>query len=348
MNTRLPVLSFSRRSLAALCGLLALAGSALAEDAAQPASAGLLVVTNKADRTLSIIDPVAMRQISAVPEDGVTGHEVAASADGALVFVPIFGNSGVGKPGTDGTLIRVIDLKKRAIVGTIDYGKGVRPHCPILCAKSGLLYVTTELENSVSIVDPRTWKVIGSIPTGKPESHMLAVSHDGKRGYTANVESGTVSVLDLENRKLDTIIPVTQITQRISVSVDDKLAFTSDQITPRLAVIDTAEKKVKQWVELPDIGYGTAPTPDGKSLIVALVNRNELAEVSLETMKVTRTLPLPKSPQAVVIRPDGAVAYISCDASAKVAAVDLKTWKVLSLIDAGKGADGLAWAATTP
>jgi DNA-binding beta-propeller fold protein YncE len=38
------------------------------------------------------------------------------------------------------------------------------------------------------------------------------------------------------------------------------------------------------------------------------------------------------------------VAYVSCDASKKVAAIDLKTFKVETLIDTGKGADGLAWA----
>jgi len=53
-------------------------------------------------------------------------HEVAASADGKAAFVPIFGNAGVGKPGTDGQLIRVIDLAKHQITGTIDFGKGVR------------------------------------------------------------------------------------------------------------------------------------------------------------------------------------------------------------------------------
>jgi hypothetical protein len=38
------------------------------------------------------------------------------------------------------------------------------------------------------------------------------------------------------------------------------------------------------------------------------------------------------------------VAYISCDASRQVAVLDLKEWKVTKLIDAGRGADGLAWA----
>ncbi len=305
---------------------------------------GTLLVTNKGDRSLSLIDPTTNKQFAVVPEEGVTGHEVATSLDGKHAYVPIFGNSGVGKPGTDGQLIRVIDLAKRAIVGTIDFGKGVRPHCPITCPKTGLLYVTTENENSVSIIDLATLKILGSVTTGQEQSHMLAVSRDGKRGYTANVGPGTVSVLDLEARKLVKVIPIGKMTQRISLSVDDKLAFTADQFEPRLAVIDTATNEVKTHIALPDIGYGTAPTPDGKSLVVALINLNEVAVVDLATMKVTGTVKVPRAPQAVLVRPDGAVAYVSCDASAQVAAIDLKELKVTALIDAGKVADGLAWA----
>ena len=323
----------------ALCAL----AMSFAAGAAEP-SKGMLLVTNKGDRTLSLIDPVANKQIAVVPEEGVTGHELAASPDGRLAYVPIFGDSGVGKPGTDGQLIRVIDLEKRAIVGTIDFGRGVRPHCAIFNEKSGLLFVTTENENSVSIIDPVALKVVGAVTTGQEQSHMLAVSSDGKRGYTANVGPGTVSVLDLETRKLMKVIPVGRMVQRISLSIDDKLAFTADQFQSRLAVIDTATNEVKSHIALPDIGYGTAPTPDGKSLVVALININEVAIVDLATMKVTATMKVPKAPQAVLVRPDGAVAYVSCDASAQVAVIDLKTNQVSALIDAGKTADGMAWA----
>lgn len=57
---------------------------------------GLLLVANKGDHTLGLIDPTAGKMIATVPEDGVTGHEVVASPDGKRAFVPIYGNSGVG------------------------------------------------------------------------------------------------------------------------------------------------------------------------------------------------------------------------------------------------------------
>jgi YVTN family beta-propeller protein len=317
----------------------------LTPTAAAPSSSskGLLLVANKGDQTLGLIDPDAARQVATVAERGISGHEVAASPDGKRAFVPIYGNSGVGMPGTDGSTMVVIDLVEHKLIHTIDFGHGVRPHCAVFGPKDGLLYVTTELDKSVAVIDPLTLKIVGSAPTGQAESHMLAISPDGRKGYTANVGPGTVSVLDLAGRKTLTVIPVAGHVQRISVSLDGRWAFTSDTEKPRLAVIDTTTNKVDRWIALPGTGYGTAPTPDGKWLLVAIPGANEVAVVDIATTRVVRAIKVPSSPQEVLIRPDGRVAYVSCSDSHQIAAIQIDDWGV-TLIEAGRGADGLAWA----
>ena len=307
-------------------------------------SRGWLLVANKADRTLSVIDPAAGKQVAAIPVEGVTGHEVVASPDGKLAFVPIYGNSGVGLPGTDGSSITVIDLASRKVVSKIDIGHGVRPHCAVFNRADGLLYVTSEIDKEILVIDPRTLKILGAVPTGQPESHMLAISSDGKRGYTANVGPGTVSVLDLVARKTVAIIHVARIVQRIAISPDNRWVFTADQHEPRLAVIDTASNSVKQWVTLPDVAYGTAVTHDGKWLLITQPKTSKIVALDLATMKITHTINVPANPQEVVVRPDDRRAYVSCLDKAQVAVLDLENWKLDRAIDAGKEADGLAWA----
>ncbi|HZS56725.1 MAG TPA: cytochrome D1 domain-containing protein [Bryobacteraceae bacterium] len=313
---------------------------------AADAKRSVLLVANQGSRDLSVMDPVSEQQIAAIPEGGVTGHEVIASRDGRTAYVPMYGNSGVGKPGTDGRNMVVIDIASRKVTGNVDFGHGVRPHCPKFNPKDGLLYVTTELDKSVTIIDPKTLKIVGSVPTGQDESHMLAISSDGRRGYTANVGPGTVSVLDLENRKTITVVPISGNTQRISITPDNSMVFTADQTKPQLAVIDTSTNQVKTWIPLPAPGYGTASTHDGRWLLVAVPRANTVAVVDLHTLKVVRTIDVPKAPQEVLVRPDDKVAYVSCNASAKVAVIDLNNWSVTKLMDAGKLADGLAWAAS--
>jgi YVTN family beta-propeller protein len=313
--------------------------------AAEPSSGSgpLLLVANKGDQTLGVIDPVAGRQVATVEESGLTGHEVIASPDGQTAYVPIYGDSGVGAPGSDGQAIDVIDLKTHGRVATIDLGRPERPHCAVFGA-DGRLYVTTELTNTLTVVDPRSNTVVDRIPTGQPESHMVVLNREATRAYTSNVHAGTVSAIDLEKKEVLEIIHVSPVAQRISLSVDGRWLFTADQTEPRLAVIATETNEVKQWVPLPGIAYGTAPTPDGRWLVLALIKTNQVGLVDLESMTLVKTLDVPRSPQFVLVRPDGKVAYVSCDRSGQVAEVDLTQWKVARLIDAGPMADGLAWA----
>lgn len=326
-----------------LAALLVLAAPAPPTAAPAAATSGLLLVANKGDHTLGIVDSEAGRQVATVPQTGVTAHEVAASPDGRFAYLPIYGDSGVGRPGGDGRTMDVVDIASRERVATVDFGRPERPH-EALFGPDGRLYVTTELTNSITVVDPRTNGVVDRIPTGQAESHMLALSRDGRRAWTSNVGPGTVSAIDLAAKKVTAVIPVSKKAQRIALSADERWLFTSDQGAPRLAVIDAGKNRVDRWVDLPGIGYGTAPTPDDRFLLVAIISANQVAVVDLDSMKVARAIDVPRAPQEVLVRPDGRFAYVSCDASRQVAVIDLATWKVERLIDAGPMVDGLAWA----
>jgi len=169
--------------------------------AGQPAnSPGMLFIANQFDHTANLVDLSSRKAVARIGVD-VNGHEVVVSPDHKWGFVPIYGNSGVGKPGTDGATIEVVDLKSARAVRIIDLGRPVRPHCAKF-GPDGKLYVSAELANAIYIVDSASGKVVGEAPTGDTESHMFVISPDGRRAYTANVGPGTVSVVDLQNRKL--------------------------------------------------------------------------------------------------------------------------------------------------
>jgi YVTN family beta-propeller protein len=339
--------------LRAVVGAMAIV--AMAAGSFAQTGGGRLLVVEKTSQSLGIVDPAAGKQVALISEGTLegkdTGHEAAASLDGKLAFVPIYGDSGVGKPGSDGRTMTVIDIGSQKILNTVDFGHPDRPHCavmgpPVAGHPNGLLYVTTELDKAITVIDPKTLKILGKISTGMAESHMLAVSHDGKWGYTANVGSGTVSVLDLSAGKLVQVIPVAGTIQRIAASPDDKQVFTSDQTKPELDVIDTATRKVAKRVPIESYGYGTAVTPDGHWLVVPMMAVNKIAVIDLKTDTVAKNIDLAAGthPQEALIRPDGKVAYVSCDHSGQVAEIDVATWTVTRMIDTGKVSDGLAWA----
>jgi YVTN family beta-propeller protein len=333
----------SRISVSLLLSILGLSCVTFLRAGSQSSTRGMLLVVNKGDHTLSVVDSDSGRQLAAISVGGITGHEVAASPDGRLAFVPIYGNSGVGQAGTDGSTIAVIDLQSRIKVGDIDLKAPSRPHCALFGPKDGRLYVTTELTSSIKVINPTTRAVIDSIPTSASQSHMLVISSDGERGYTSNVGDGTVSVIDLENKKVLAVIPVAKVVQRIAISSDDRWVFTADQTKPELAVIDTHSNTVKARVRLPALGYGITPTHDGRRLLVTQPSSDSVSILDLQTMKLERVIRVPAEPQEIVVRPDNRVAYVSCDESKRVAAIELPEGKIEKLIDVGAGADGIAW-----
>jgi DNA-binding beta-propeller fold protein YncE len=321
--------------------LFLLLASIFTGHAQQDVSASRLWVVNLRLHSVLVVDPNAKQMVGSIPV-GVNGHEIALSADKRLAYVPIYSDAVLGDPGNDGRTVDVIDIRAAKVVDSIDLGRVLRPHVAVF-GPDGLLYVTAELANAVEIVDPRRRAVIGEIPKGKPQTHDVAISADGLRGYTANVDSGTVSVLDIPSRKLITIIPVAKRVQRVALSKDGRWVFTCDWDAPREAAIDTKTNTVSQWIDLKGVPFSNKITPDGRWLLVSETSKNKglLEVVDLRTMKVVHAFALDAQPFGFLIHRDRA--YMSCLTQGKVEILNMKTWTLEKLIVLSFGVDGMAW-----
>ena len=161
--------------------------------------AGRVLAVCKDDRSLEILDLERGQSVGSVRSSGERPHEVAASADGAIGYLPIYSDVGVGSPGTDGRAIDIIDLVRAKRLKTIDIPFASRPHLPLL-GPDGMLYVSTELDSSISVFDPDTMRLVRRISTRAAQSHMFAFAPDGSTIAVANVMPGTVSVIDGSKR----------------------------------------------------------------------------------------------------------------------------------------------------
>jgi DNA-binding beta-propeller fold protein YncE len=304
-------------------------------------SAQRLLVANQFNHTLVIIDPGSRKTVATVGVD-INGHEVIASPDGKLAYVPIYGDSGVGKPGTDGSTVEIVDIAAGRAIHIIDLGKLVRPHCAKF-GPDGLLYVSAELAKAVDVIDPSSQRLVAEIPTGQNGSHMFAISPDGSRAYTANVFAGNVSVLDLHHHSLVVTISVAGQVQRISISPNGHSVYTHDQQRPRIAVIDTSTNAVSKWWNVPSVVYSSAPTPDGRWL-VANAPAGKLFVLDTSSGAVAHSYDIPEALGETLVTPDGSRAYISCPQAGTVEILNLKTWELEKPIQLPKGGDGLAYA----
>jgi YVTN family beta-propeller protein len=308
----------------------------------------LLLVANQMEHSVVLVDPMSKQVLATVGVD-INGHEVAVSPDGRFGYVPIYGNTWVGKPGSNGSTIHVVDLRQARSVAVIDLGKEVRPHCAHF-GPDGLLYVSAKLANALYIVDTKTRSLVGEIPTGASHTHMFVISPDGRRIYTANNEAGSVSVLDLRARTLLTTISVSKKVQRISISPDGRFVFTQDQEMPRIVVIDTATNAVVRSISLPRIVFSSVITEDGHWLL-ANSESGKLFVIEMASGALTKTfdtpdVPVLPTPGEFALSSDGIHAYVTCPQGGTIEILNLKDWKMEEPIRLTKGVDGMAWVSS--
>ncbi len=315
-------------------------GLVAAADAPKLDPAGFVLIANQYEHTAVLVDLAKKTSVDRI-EVGVNGHEVVVDRDGHFGYVPIYGNSGVGKPGTDGDHIDIVDLKEGKLAGSIPLGKPVRPHCARF-GPDGFLYVTAELAQALYVIDVKARKLVGEIPTGAIESHMFVLSPDGKRAYTSNVHAGSISVLDLEKRSLVTVIPVSKIVQRISISPDGKRVFTHDQDQPRIAVIDTATNKISGWISVPSTIYSSAVLPDGHGM-VAYSPAGKFFSIDLDNLKQIGESDSCQALGEIALTSDGNRALLTCPATGQLLTYNPHNGKPDPEIMLTKGVDGIQW-----
>ncbi len=154
---------------------------AAACSAAETPSAALLVL-NKGDNTLAIVDPVAAKVIARLPS-GPDPHEVVASK--GLAFISNYGGNNT---------LSVVDLVAQKALATINLGALRSPHG--LWVAEGKVYFTAEANKIIGRYDPAAQQIDWLLGLGQERTHMIVVSQDAKRIYTSNVNSDTISLIE--------------------------------------------------------------------------------------------------------------------------------------------------------
>jgi YVTN family beta-propeller protein len=320
-------------------------------DAQTPSQA--LLVLEKSDNSLAIVDPGSLKIVGRVPA-GPDPHEVESSPDGRLAYISNYG-------GSDSALhtISVVDLIAQKALPPIDLGALHSPHG--LAFAGGKLYFTAETNKVAGRYDPATQTIDWLIGTGQDRTHMVVVSATLDRVFTSNVSSGTISIIEQVSalgfgppagapRKTWRVTNVAagRGSEGFDLSPDDKEIWAANAQDGTVTVIDVATKKAKQTFPIPVSGNRLKFTPDGKRVLVSGGPSGSpgasLVILDAVNDKEVRSFDFGGGSAGILIVPDGSRAYVAVSGKDKVAIVDLKKLEIEGYIATGRGPDGLAWA----
>ena len=323
--------------LLAACAAAVISVSIRPEASAAQAGKSWLLVLNKSDNTMAIIDPATFNTVALVPT-GEAPHEVAASADGQLAFVANYGTA--PKPGNT---ISVIDVASRKELRRVDLGPLARPHG--ITESGGKVFFTAEGSRAVARYDPVANRVDWISGTGQTGTHMVVASRDGKKLYTANRGSDTVTAIELEGASPKiTHIGVGKAPEGIAISPDGNEVWVGHNEDGGLSIVDTTTNKVKETIKAGRVPIRVRFTPDGLRVLVSDSQGGEVVVFDARTRKEIKRIPVPDTPVGILIPPDGRRAFVAATRGNKVVVIDLEKLAVMGTIQTGQVPDGMAWA----
>ena len=311
-----------------------------------PDPQGLLIVANKQAASASLIDVASGRTLATLPT-GTGPHEVAASRDGRWAVVTDYGAQ------TPGSSLTVLDLRRRAVARTIDLVAFRRPHGVAFLPGDSLVAVTSEANQAVLVVNVVRGEVVRDIPTEQRGTHMVSVTADGRKGYTANIPDGTISEIDFASGTATHRLAIAPMTEGVAVSPDGRWVWVGSNAAHTVTVVDT-----RSWQAVDTLPGSTTPyrvniSPDGRIAVVSYPTENvvRLYDGATRAELGTVSIPGPRGgdvgPLGSSISADSRYAYVALVAQDAVAVVDLREKSVVKYLETGRGPDGIAITANS-
>ncbi|UYQ64532.1 hypothetical protein [Streptomyces peucetius] len=205
------------------------------------------------------------------------------------------------------------------------------------------VYVPNTNSNTVSVIDPRTYKVIDTIPVGVQPQHVVP-SWDLKTLWVNNNRGHTLTPIDPATGEAGKPVDVHD-PYNLYFTPNGKYAVVMASLDRELVFRDPHTMEIKHTEPVSCYGVNHADfSADGRYFIVSCEFSAELLKVDTERMKVVAQQKLPfegAMPQDVKLSPDGKTFYIADMMAHGVWVLDGEKFTQPKLLPTGKGAHGL-------
>ena len=204
------------------------------------------------------------------------------------------------------------------------------------------VYVPNSISDTVDIIDPKTYKIIGHFAVGKQPQHVVP-SYDLKKLWVLNDMGDSLTYIDPKTGQKGETVPVDD-PYNMYYTPDGKFAIVVAEARQRLDFRDAQTMKLVDSVHVTCKGIDHMDfTADGRFLIASCEFASEVLKVDVANRKIVGTLKLEKNgmPQDVKTSPDGKVVYVADMIANGIYLIEPDSFKRIGFIETGKGAHGL-------
>jgi YVTN family beta-propeller protein len=262
-------------------------------------------------------------------------HEAILSPDHRYLYVADNGVLWMTENGSGDNTISIIDVAAEKKTGVIDLGRFRRPHGLAIDPLSGHLFSTTERPARLIVIDTHARKVIRDYDVKGLSPHMVALGPDHRWAFVSNVNSGTVSAINLESGQAN-VIPTGARAQGTVLSPDGSRLYVVNTGADSISIIDTKQQKV-----IGTIRTGKGPgririTPDSKTLAYNLQFEPGMGFADVASGKQVATIPLDGRPLSLTMTRDGKRAFAGVQEHDKVYVISVQDRRIVRVINTPK------------
>lgn len=311
---------------------------------------GTLYVVNKGSKSITIFDLFEGTEVKEL-QLAIEPHEATLVSNPNRIVVTNY-----GAPDDAAKSITVINADTNTKEKTIPLGASERPHGIITMPQENTVGVVTDVGNHLSVVNIATGRVEKQIGTQQDFSHLLVHHPIKPLVYVSNINSGSVSVINVETDEVVLVIPCSDRAEGIDISPDGVELWVTNIDDNSISVIDTETYETTSQLETGNQPLRLQFSIDGKQCLVSNASDGTISVYDTKTKKLISNVQIPGKknliekviygtprPVGMLMHPNGKYAFVSNYAAGRVEVLDMKTFTLVSSIQVGSMPDGLAF-----
>lgn len=313
-------------------GALALAGLF----AVPPAMAGVVVVLNSGDATISLIDQDTRKEIRRF-EVGKEPHHLMATPDGRTLIV-------ANAAGNDLMFLdpRTGEIRSRLRDIPDPYQIGFSPDRKWFVVAGNRL-------NRVDIyaVNGEDLKLVKALSQPKTPSH-IAFSADSQNAFVTLQDSDEVVAIRLADQSVLWKMKIGAMPAGIWMTPDDRHLLVGMTGADYVDVIDWRTQKSVKRIPTAKGAHNFRPLGDGRHLLVSNRVENSISVIDQATLEKKYDIPVPGGPDCMEVSADGRFIWVTQRWIKQVGVVDIAQRKVIATIPVGRSPHGIFFVNSAP
>jgi DNA-binding beta-propeller fold protein YncE len=329
--------------LVSMCACLTLSAILMA-DANHPTGTRGLLLIDKMGGHIRFFDPAKFTERSSIAV-ATRPHDFVLTPDRKTAYVPLYGDGIFNRNPNPGHEVVIVDMDAAKVVGTIDTSPYRAPH-GIQIGPDGLIYVASDLDRKLLVLDPKTRKMVKAIDT-EGTTHWIGILPNGTKIYATNKNDPFVTVVNLKSGTVASKIPVPGGTEGIAVSPDGARVIVMAHSEPGLVVIDPVKDAIVDRIALQGqktSAYKAYFSPNGKHLLTMNLGSSVINIFNAADLRgPQRTAVVGKDPMGFAFSADGKTALSANHGDGSVSVIDLDKGQVVQQFQAGTGIETLTY-----